>query len=422
MPTTKITARSVAAAKSADRDTYLWDSDLSGFALKTTPAGTRTYLVQYRLGGRAATTRRVTIGKHGSPWTPDTARKRAKQILGEVASGRDPAEALTEARKDLTVAGLCDLYVSEGCATKKSTTRATDRGRIERHIKPLLGRKRCRSVTRGTVERFMLDVADGKTAADVKTGPRGRAIVRGGPGTATKAVNLLGAIFTFAVNRRLLSDNPVRGVKTFNTRKHERFLSPAELGRLGDTLSVAEEEGANPVAIAAIRLLAMTGCRKSEILTLRWEHVDFERGCLRLPDSKTGAKAVPVGAPVLELLTGLSRIDSNPYVLPSSIGEGHFVGLPKIWRRVREKAGLPDLRLHDLRHSFASVGAASGDSLLIIGKLLGHAHTATTQRYAHLSDDPLKATAERISGQVAAAMKAGNGQSAEIVELPKQKA
>ena len=199
-------------------------------------------------------------------------------------------------------------------------------------------------------------------------------------------------------------------------------MSPAELGRLGDTLSVAEEEGSNPVAIAAIRLLAMTGCRKSEILTLRWEHVDFERGCLRLPDSKTGAKVVPVGAPVLQLLTGLSRIDGNPYALPSSIGEGHFVGLPKIWRRVREKAGLPDLRLHDLRHSFASVGAASGDSLLIIGKLLGHTHSATTQRYAHLSDNPLKATAERISGQIAAAMKAGNGNGAKVVPLPNRKA
>ena len=416
----KITARSVTAVEPDQRDTYLWDSELAGFGLKVTPAGRRTYLVQYRLGGRGGRTRRVTIGRHGSPWTPDGARRRAKELLGVVASGGDPAEARTREREDLTIGQLCDLYVAEGCATKKPSTMATDRGRIERHIKPLLGRKQCRAVTRADVERLMQDVAAGKTAADVRTGPQGRAIVRGGKGTATKAVSLLGAIFTFAVERGLRPDNPAHGVRTYRSRNFERFLSPREYARLGEALAATERDGGNPAGIAAVRLLAMTGCRKSEILSLRWEHVDFEHQCLRLPDSKSGAKVVPLGAPALALLAGLPRTEGNPHVLPGASEEGYFVGLPKIWRRVRARAGLEGVRLHDLRHSFASVGAVGGDSLLIIGKLLGHRQSATTQRYAHLSDDPLKSSADRISRDIAAALE-GGGSGGEVVILRSEK-
>ncbi len=166
-------------------------------------------------------------------------------------------------------------------------------------------------------------------------------------------------------------------------------------------------------------MLVFTGCRTAEILTLRWDHVDWEHGCLRLPDSKTGAKTVALGAPTVELLHGLPRVDDNPYVFPGTKERAHLVGLQKIWHRLRNRAELPDVRLHDLRHSFASVGAASGDSLLIIGKLLGHKNAASTQRYAHLGDDPLRSAANRISQQIAAAM----GQhEAEVVELKKSPA
>jgi hypothetical protein len=161
--------------------------------------------------------------------------------LGIAASGTDPAEARDEIKNDLTISELCDLYLSEGCATKKPSTLATDRGRIERHIKPLLGKRHCRNITRTDVERMMRDIAKGKTARNIKTGFRGRAIVKGGKGTATKAVTLLGAIFTFAVNRELRPDNPVRGVKKYASNKHERFLSPAELGQLGMALSEGEK-------------------------------------------------------------------------------------------------------------------------------------------------------------------------------------
>jgi integrase len=300
-----------------------------------------------------------------------------------------------------------------------------------------------REVTTGDVRRFLAAVAAGKTRADVKTGKRGRAIVEGGKGTATRTVGLLGGIFSFAVSEGYRPDNPVRGVKRYPDKKAERFLSAAELKRLGDALSASEkawaahvratdewlaagkqgpepkaaEEAENPVALTAIRLLVLTGCRKSEILALKLEHVDLAWSCLRLPDSKTGAKVVPLGAPALALLTELSRTEGNPYVLPGTIAGKHFVGLPRVWERLRKRAELPGVRLHDLRHSFASAGAAAGDSLLVIGKLLGHHDAKTTSRYAHLADDPLKAAADRISTKIAAAMAAAAEGGADVVPL-----
>ena len=250
----------------------------------------------------------------------------------------------------------------------------------------------------------MRDVAAGKTAVDEKTGYRGRAIVTGGRGAATETVVLLSSMLTFAAKRRLRPDNPALGVQLFKRGRRERFLSPAELGKLGETLGEMEAEGANGTALAALRLLMLTGCRKSEILTLRWEWIDFERACLRLPDTKTGARVIPLGAPALQILADLPR--AGAFVLPAERGaDGHFVGLQKFWTRARTGAGLPDVRLHDFRHSFASVGVASGDSLYIVGKLLGHAKAETSQRYAHLADDPLRAAADRIAGAIASAMK-----------------
>ena len=402
MATGRISKRSVDAFKPSERVKLLWDSDLPGFGLKVTPAGGRTYLVQYRRGGRKGRTRRLTIGKHGT-LTPDQARHEAKRVLGEVAAGKDPAEDRTQARQAKTVAELCELYLSEGVATKKVPTVAKDRGRIELHVKPLLGRRRARDITQDDIERFMNAVAK-----------------RHGKGAASRTVGMLGGIFSFAVRKKLCTQNPVHGVARFPDRKVERFLSPAELARLGETLAAAEQGGVNPYAVAAIRMLMFTGCRKAEILTLRWDHIDWEHGCLRLPDSKTGKKTVALGAPAVELLHSLPRIDDNPYVFPGTKARAHLVGLQKIWQRLRSQAELPGVRLHDLRHSFASVGAASGDSLLIIGKLLGHKNAASTQRYAHLGDDPLRSAANRISKQIAAAM---NGrQDAEVVELPKRKA
>jgi integrase len=256
-------------------------------------------------------------------------------------------------------------------------------------------------------------------------------------------VGLLGGIFSYAVAEGLRPDNPVRGLKRFPDKRCERFLSGEELKRLGDTLLASErawkryaeavakwqsgdkqqpmpkapKEAENPAVVASIRLLVLTGCRKSEVLTLKWEHVDFDRNSLRLPESKTGAKVVPLGSPAVMLLNELPRLEGNPYVLPGALPNKHLIGLPHAWERVRERAGLQDVRLHDLRHSFASAAAAAGDSLVIIGKLLGHRDAKTTLRYAHLADDPLRAAADRVSTRIAASMTRKPHRGAEIVTL-----
>jgi len=412
----KITKRIVDAAKPSKRDSFIWDAEAKGFGLKVTPAGNKIYILQYCFGG---TVSRYTIGKQGSPWTPNKARDEAGRLLGMVKDGKNPAALRSAEKAEKTVAALCDLYLAEGCETKKPSTLATDKGRIERHIKPLLGKKRVKDITQNDIRRFMKDVASGKTKADEKTGRHGRAIVKGGKGTASRTVGLLGGIFSFAVGEGMRPDNPVRGVKRYADRKGDRYLTPNEMATLGETLTTAEGEGENVTAIAAIRLLILTGCRKSEILTVQWEHVDFERAFLLLPDSKTGEKIIPLGAPALELLASLPRIEGNPYVLPGEKEKQHLVGLPRVWERIKKRAKLQDVRLHDLRHSFASVGAGAGMGLPIVGKLLGHRDPKTTARYAHIGDDPAKAAADRISGTIAAAMK-GKEKGGKVMKLEKR--
>jgi integrase len=405
----KITKRTVDTTGPAHRDTFIWDSVVSGFGLKVTPVGRKIYVIQYRHDRRI---RRYTIGTHGSPWTPDQARKEALRLMGEVASGVDPMENRSAERKTITVHELCELYLAEGCATKKPSTLRTDRGRIARHVIPLLGRKRVRNVKRGDIERFLQDVAKGKTASDVKTGLRGRAIVRGGRGTASRTLGLLGAIFTFAINRGFREDNPVRGVKRFRDKKRERFLTENEFTRLGRTIREAEASGTSSVSvISAIRLLILTGARVSEILTLRWEYVDFERRILKLPDSKTDEKIIHLNPPALDLLRSLHLIEGNPFVFPGGNAGSRLVNLNKPWLRIRKLAELPDVRLHDLRHSFASVGVQQGLGLPIIGELLGHRDTSTTDRYSHLSANPLVKANDMIGKLIFEALNNGTSVS-----------
>jgi integrase len=398
---TKITKRAVDAAKAGDKDTFLWDAEVKGFGLKITPKGKKVYVLQYRLKG---VLRRFTIGPHGNPWTADKARKEAVRLLGMVSDGHDPADAKSSDKAAITLSQLCDEYLKDGVNGKSASTLATDKGRIERHIKPLLGRKRVKDLNVNDIKKFIRDVATGKTAADVKTGKHGRARVTGGEGTANRTLGLLGGIFSYAIDGGIRSDNPVHGVRRYPEKRSERFLSPKELARLGEVLVNAENAGENKTAINAIRLLILTGCRKGEILTLQWSFVNFETGYLELPTSKTGQKRVPLGAPTLELLATMPRIDGNPYVLPGEKAGHHLVGLPKVWARIRKTAGFEDVRLHDLRHSFGSVGAGAGMGLHVVGKLLGHRSPSTTARYAHIADDPAKAAADRISDSISALM------------------
>ncbi|NOX96427.1 MAG: tyrosine-type recombinase/integrase [Alphaproteobacteria bacterium] len=412
----KIGKRNVDALKPAQKDVILWDSEVKGFGVKITPKGRKVYVLQYRLNG--GSTRRYTIGVHGAPWTPETARTRAISVLGDIAKGIDPMAAKRAARSDISVAQLCDHYLIEGVRTKKASTVTMDRSRIERHVKPLLGSKRLKTLTRAHIEQFMADLAAGKSAKTEKTKKYGRAIVRGGEGAANRNLGMLGSILEFAVEKGLRSDNPARGVKKYKERKCARFLSNNEMARLGDALRSAESSGVNRYAIVAIRLLMLTGCRKNEILTLKWDEVDFDAGFLRLGDSKTGAKDVHLTAPAREILAFLSRMQGNPHVIPGDGATGHFIGLQKVWKAIRDTAELSDVRLHDLRHTFASVGARSGESLLVIGKILGHATTAATSRYAHLSDDPAKSAANSIAAKIEASL---SEHTADVVHLPKEK-
>ncbi|MDI6623184.1 MAG: tyrosine-type recombinase/integrase [Brevundimonas sp.] len=424
----RITKRTVDGAKPGERLYRLWDTDLKGFGVRVTPGGVKSYIVAYRPngGGRSVSQQEFTIARHGV-LTPDEAREEAAKILATVRHGGDPQAARSASRKELTISELCNLYLAEGVATKKASTLATDRVRIERHIKPLLGRKLISAVTDADVERFIRDVAAGKTAVDrkptrveakgrkVETRKRTDPVARGGRGAATRTAGLLGGIFTFAVKRKLLTTNPVTGVKRFRDGESQRFLSAAELGRLGSALANLD---ANRKALAIIRLLVLTGARRGEIEALRWSEVDMDRGCLRLGDSKTGAKVIPLGPPALVVLEGVDREKGSPFVFPATgRPKKHFIGTAKVWNKARQLAGLEDVRIHDLRHTYASLAASGGQSLPLIGKLLGHRDVKTTARYAHLADDPVQAAADRTAESASAALA---GTVGEVVPFRRQ--
>lgn len=395
----RLTKREVDKLKADGRDRVLWDSDVLGFGLRISPAGALTYVLQYRFEGRQ---RRYKIGSHGSPWTPETARWEAQVLLGKIVSGVDPQQEKIDERRQLSIAELCDLYLAEALFAAKESSIKQATNNIENHIKPLIGRHRASKIARADVEQMLRDIAAGKTAATRRTGHRGLSRVRGGKGAANQAVTTLSAVLGFGVERGIRLDNPAIGARKFPGKKMERFLSPAELARLGETLAAAASLGVeSQYAIAALRLLILTGCRKSEILTLKRAHVDTFHRCLRLPDSKTGAKVVHLGAPAVRIIAMIPEVVGNPYLLPGKKVGTHVTDLQACWTRIRKTAGLEDVRIHDLRHSFASIGASTGDSMLIIGALLGHRSAKTTQRYTHLSDHPLKSAAERISDEIA---------------------
>lgn len=403
----KITKRLVDATAGRAGTVLVWDSELKGFGLRVSPGGAKTYFVKYRAwSGRGAPQRWLTIGRHGSPWTAAQARAKALAILGAVARGEDPAEAQKVEARTMTLEALAALYLSEGCGHKKSSSIAHDRRRLRNHILPLLGRSRIDRITRGDIERLVRDVEAGKTKAPPPPpGKRGVGKpVLGGRGAARQALALLAAVMSFACDRGLVLANPCTRVKTSPPRRLERFLSEREIATLGEALDAEARATGDPYAVAAIKLLLFTGARRSEILGLRWEWIDLGRAMVHLPDSKSGKKPLYLNAPALDVLANLPRQPGNPYVVCGRLNGRAYVGLSKVWNRVRAAAGLPGVRLHDLRHSYASVGASGNNSLLILGKLLGHKHAATTERYSHLSANPMRVANEAIGRRIKSAL------------------
>ena len=399
------------------------DSDLRGLELYVGKTGVRTFSVRYRPkgGGRRPC---VKIGRNGVI-TPVEARNEAKRILGRVAAGGDPAAEAAEAKSAITVAELAERFIEDEVAPKR--TRGTLR-QYKLYLKdalPDLGALKAEAVTRAAVAKL-----------HVKIG-------RSHPVTANRTLTMLSTLFAFGVTRGLLPDdmvNPARRIEKFGETARERFLTAEEFERLGAALREAETVGipwevdesgpnakhvpkerritvASPFATAAIRLLIFTGCRLREILDLEWRFVDFERGLLNLPTSKTGRKSVVLGAPALAILAALPRL--GVFVIAGDDPAKPRADLQRPWSAVTRRAGLDGLRLHDLRHSFASVGAGAGLGLPVIGKLLGHASPGTTARYAHLDADPVRKAANAIGATIAAAMAGKSGEN--VVPLAKAK-
>ena len=383
----------------------LWDSSLPGFGARRQQGEAIAYVLKYRTAeGRQ---RWFTIGQHGAPWTPESARRQARQLLGDVARKADPAADKRAARKAQTVAELCEAYFADAVAgrlmtrrrsPKKASTVATDLGRIGRHIKPLLGRRTVGAVTREDIEAFMHDVAAGKTASRTKTKPRGLARVRGGKGTATRTMGLLGSIFAYAVRHRMRTDNPVHGVTRFADGKRQRRLSDDEYKAFGDALRQAHSENIWPAAIAAGRFLALTGWRSGEVLGLRWNEIDLARRTATLGDTKTGRSVRPLSHVACDVMRSLSR--SGDLVFPATRGNGDVVmsGFKKLWKRIAKLGELPpDVTPHVLRHSFASLAGDLGYSEMTIAALVGHQGRSITSRYVHSADAVLLAAADAVA-------------------------
>lgn len=390
-------------------DFAVWDRELAGFGVRVRETGAKSFIIKYRNAqGRQ---RKMTLGSYGA-LTPEMARRLALSEMAKIAQGDDPAQIRQSAKHVRTVGELCDVYFEEASRgrvlyrgkAKKPNTLRIDKGRIERHIKPLLGDKAIQSLTRRDVEIFMFDVRDGKTANDIRTGPRGRARVRGGQGTAVKAIKLLSAIFNFAIKQHWVELNPCHGIEKPADGRRERFLNAAEFARLGNALSQAIEEGINPAAIHAIKFLALTGCRKGEALSLKVSEVDYSGHCLRFEDTKTGPQMRPCGEAALDHLKDIVRHAADEWVFPASAGQGHLADLAKLILKIRELAALPDLTLHVLRHSYATVAHEIGYSELTIAGLLGHAQGSVTSRYAHHVDHALAFAADRVSATIAERM------------------
>lgn len=393
-------------------NTIIWDdgqSSVTGFGVRRQRSEIRTFILKYRTGSRS---RWHTIGQFGQPWTVDTARNEARRLVGILAGGGElqPEASSTAAEGPLLIGPMCDQYLAAAKAgtiytrfkkPKKSSTLQIDEGRINRHIKPLIGEVPVCEITRAKVSKMIADIAAGKTATVEKTGPRGRAVVTGGNTTAARVADLLSGIMAWAIDQGHIEHNPVHGVRRFRPDPRQRHLAKEELGRLGKVLR-GGGEGMHPYAVAITELLCLTGCRLGEIANLQWSEIDDEAQCLRLGDTKTGRSVRPVGKAALDFLSARPRQVGSPFVFPALRGSGSYQGVKRVSRKIFEAAEIDGVSSHTLRHTFATVAAGLGYSDAIIGGLLGHASRGVTSRYVHRPDEAFIAAADAVSTKVAA--------------------
>lgn len=416
----KISKRTVDALKPTGKRFTVMDADLKGFCVRVSASGVKSYGFRYRVGGgRAGRDRWLTIGAHGKV-TADQAREIAKSWAADVAKGGDPAKDRDETRTAPTMSEFLDRYLEDHVRKhNKPRTQAEVERQVEAVVRPALGKIKVREVERSDIAKLHAGMSST-------------------PYAANRALALLSKAFELAEvwGYRPDSSNPCRNVTRYAERRRERFLSGSEFAALGRVLAQAEagplalggrkrSVRVNPQAVLAIRLLIFTGARISEVLALRWEWINWDAQRAELPDSKTGAKHLVLPAPALEILRGLDRpTDGKGFVVRGGRrGDDPSVPLVNVkgpWAAIREAADLDGVRLHDLRHSFASVAASGGMSLPVIGSLLGHRNTATTARYAHLADDPRQAAAAKIAGEIEAAMEGGKS-GAEVIDLRKKR-
>jgi integrase len=387
----------------------LWDDHTRGLCLRVFSSGRASWSFRYRPKDGSGR-KRIGLGEYPSTGLAE-ARKRADRHRGKVADGADPAADRRAQRDAATIDHLAARYMAEEIEpARKPGTAALYRKYFRNHIRPALGTRRARDITYSDVAKLH------------------RAIGARAPVTANRVVSLLGSLFNWAAKAGEVprGTNPTRDLTRFREQARERYLTSQEWASLGDALREAETAGIewpvdpakpkakhapkaekrrevySPSAIAAIRLLLLTGCRVGEILSLRWSEVDFERGLLLLPDSKTGRKPVILNAPALGVLIGLPRV--GEFVILGDDPTKPRADLNRPWRAIAKRARLDGVRLHDLRHSFASVGAGLGLGLPIVGRLLGHTVPTTTARYAHLDADPLRRASHRIGETIASAL------------------
>jgi integrase len=406
MHMTKLNKRAVdSLSPLPDRDVFDWDGEVRGFGVRVKPSGVKTYFIQYRnADGR---TRRMVIGKHGI-LTTDEARDLARQRLGEVLKGEDPSAKRRAARSGMTVSDICDWYLTEARAGRllgrnrrpiKPSTLDGDEGRINVHIKPLLGGQSIRGIILPDIEKLQAKIARGRSMAGSKRRDRGGQ-TKGGAGVASRTVSTLRSMLGHAKRFGLIETNPALGVRVIASNKKVRRLSREELARFGGIMDRMEEKGEHPTGLAAIRTMLLTGFRKMEVLGMQRSWIHAQEHSVWFPDTKAGQQVRVIGRNACDLLVGQPARDNSPFVFPADWDDGHFVGVVRVLDRICAQAKIDDVTPHVLRHTFASIAAELGLSELTIAGLLGHASRGVTQRYVHF-DTALVSAANRVAAEIA---------------------